>query len=393
MLTTYTVNGKRSLYKLICEMLAFAGFAITVWLVRWALLGMSAPIGDGLVYLDKAKGIHQDGAHFFHILSPSIAGLFSDPICGYFALATFNFVGTSICLALLLRHPSFNATLAEVILGTALFMASYVGVSMFRSFFLNDSTAYFLLAVAATATLYQKNLIVSIVTLIGVFNRETAFFILPVWVIYQVGNTSLSRLAFRGLVFFLPAAIGYLLLHHTLLFVERYPQQFNFLSPTTMRRLWQGNLSWLGTNNVLAGLSICVFLSFGPTWFLSIRGYISILTDSDRKILRSLIALAALLLPVAASLLVVDWRRGYQPLFLMVIPSAVLGVRAMTVRLPHYHWFVLATGIILGTGICSEAWWITPMRTPVAIGLAISFFSIVFVLVTRWQQNTAPIKP
>lgn len=66
--------------------------------------------------------------------------------------------------------------------------------------------------------------------------------------------------------------------------------------------IWRGTLSWLGTENVYYGLAVCVFLAYGPVWFVAARGLLSVLNDMRRKPVPPAVALWGLALPVLASL-------------------------------------------------------------------------------------------
>ncbi len=349
------------------ESIWIAAFAGVVWLIKWFTFGLQPVWGDGLVYLLMAKGVEGDPPHYCHILGPRIAGLFPDPTLGFFLLGALSFVGTSVTMGILLRHPSFASTFPERLLGVAFFMASYVGVAMFRAFFLNDALAYWLLSIACAGTIYRRDRIVSLATLLGVFQRETALFVIPVWVANQIRTYSPGRLLARFVWVFTPAFAGYILLHKTSLFFGRRPPQFIWWSPDVAYRLWRTNLEWLGTRSILTGLGICVILSYGPAWLVAVRGFTRAILGKEQKLAGVLVDLSGLALPVGLSLLVVDWRRGFQPLFLLIIPSAVIGCRMITSRHQDWHWYIFSLGTSVATGLSAEAWWISPMRVPVAL--------------------------
>ena len=76
----------------------------------------------------------------------------------------------------------------------------------------------------------------------------------------------------RFFVILTPVATAYILLHHTPIFFGQMPVNFNYLHPENIVAIWRSNLSWLGAGNVYYGLAICVFLAYGPAWFLALRG-------------------------------------------------------------------------------------------------------------------------
>jgi hypothetical protein len=67
--------------------------------------------------------------------------------------------------------------------------------------------------------------------------------------------------------------------------------------------------------------------------------------------------------------MIVDWRRGFQPLFPAITTSAVLGIRALTSNRPAYCWGLMAVATTLAAAGTSDAWWYHPMRTPVIIAM------------------------
>jgi hypothetical protein len=87
---------------------------------------------------------------------------------------------------------------------------------------------------------------------------------------------------------------------------------------------------------------------------------------------------------VLASLIVVDWRRGFQPLFPAMITSAILGVRVMTERSPKYCWHLLAVATAVAAAATTEAWEFQPIRRPVMLALGMWLSVLVFIrIVTR----------
>jgi hypothetical protein len=368
------------------ELAAVALVAAGVWWVKSLVWGFKAPVGDGLVYLAMAGGEEGAPPWSFHILTPRLAGLFSpqNPAAGFAWVAGLSFVGAAVAVNVLLRKEDLNFALGERALGVALFVATCTGAFMFRSYFLTDSLSYFLLASACAASLYRRDGLVALLTAVGIFNRETAFFIIPVWLLFNFRLYTPAALLRRLAPVFGPAVVAYLLLHHTPLFMGREPTNFNYLRPDNIAMIWRGNLSWLGTGNVYYGLAICVFLAYGPVWVVAARGLLSVLNDLRHKPLPPLVALWGLALPVLASLIVVDWRRGFQPLFPAMVASAVLGVRLMTERAPVYCWHLLAITTAAAAAATTEAWEFQPIKRPVLLAVGIWLSVVVLIrIVTR----------
>ena len=193
----------------------------------------------------------------------------------------------------------------------------------------------------------------------------------------------------RFFVILTPVATAYILLHHTPIFLAQMPGNFNYLHPENIVAIWRSNLSWLGAGNVYYGLAICVFLAYGPAWFLALSGLYLAVRFPRWEAKRAFVALWGLALPVAASLLLVDWRRCFQPLFPAVICWAVIGFHILTRRSrPFEGWLLVGATTIAAAG-AAEAWWIQPMRMPVIIGIGIWISVLSFVLL-RSSINDRP---
>lgn len=372
------------------ELAAVALVAAAVWWVKSAVWGFKAPVGDGLVYLAMAGGAEVAPPWSFHLLTPRLAGLLfpRNPAAGFAWVAGLSFVGTAAVVDVLLRKVELKADLKERALGVALFMATCTGAFMFRGYFLTDSLSYFLLAVASAAALYRRDGLVALVTAVGIFNRETALFIIPVWLLLNVRLRPPAMLLRRSVLVFSPAVVAYVLLHHTPLFFGHEPRNFNYLRPDNIRMIWRSMLGGLGTENVYYGLAICVFLAYGPVWPVAARGLLSVLNGLRHRPLPPVLALWGLSLPVLASLIVVDWRRGFQPLFPALVSSAVLGVRVMTERSPKYCWHLLAMTTAGAAAATTEAWEFQPIRSPVILAAGIWLSVVVFIrIVTRFGQK------
>lgn len=377
---TITEPGKSR----VAELLAVGFAAAFVWSVKWILWGLQPLSGDGQMYVSMARGEAGLPPWSFHILSPRLAGFLfpRNPIAGFFWIAAVSFVGASVAIDLMLHRVQLDLSKAERALGVALFMATCAGANMFRAYYLTDSLSYCLMAIACAAILYRRNVVVALATLAGIFNRETAAFVMPVWLVFNAGSYGFATIIRRFVIVFGGMAAAYLVLQYTSLILGFEPTHLNYLNVDNMLRLWRITLSWLGTDNVYYGLAICVFLAYGPVWFLTARGLHHALTRLRVTATHPLIALWALALPVAATLMIVDWRRGFQPLFPAVIASAVLGVRATTTGRPDYCWWLLATVTVLAAAATTDAWWFQPMRTPVIIGMA-AWLAAVVVVITR----------
>ncbi|HWW75973.1 MAG TPA: hypothetical protein VNZ44_11275, partial [Pyrinomonadaceae bacterium] len=283
---------KRKLYAA-AEVAAVALAAAAVWCLKSAVWGFKPPIGDGLVYVAMAGGEEVGPPWSFHILTPWLAGLVSprNPVAGFVRVAGLSFVGAAAAVDVLLRRAGLNLSTRERALGVALFMATCAGAFMFRGYFLTDSLSYFLLAVACAATLYRRDRLVALVTAVGVLNRETALFVIPVWLLLNVGPRTHAPLLRRFVAVFAPAAVVYLLLHHTPLFLGREPTNFNYLRPDNVAMIWRGMRGWLGTENVYYGLAVCVLLAYGPVWPLAARGMLSASGELRRRPLPPVVAL------------------------------------------------------------------------------------------------------
>jgi hypothetical protein len=366
------------------ELAAVALVAAAVWWVKSIVWGFKAPVGDGFVYLAMAGGEEGAPPWSFRILTPRLAGLFfpRNPAAGFVWIAGLSFVGTAAAVDVLLRKAELNFAPRERALGVALFMATCTGSFMFRGYFLTDSISYFLLAVACAASLYRRDLLVALATAVGVFNRESAFFIIPVWLMLNVGLHPAAALLRRLVLVFSPAVVGYVLLHYTPLFFGHEPTNFNYLRPDNIAMIWRTMLGGLGTENVLYGLAVCVFLAYGPVWLVAARGLPSVLKDLRRRPVPPAAALWALSLPVLATLFT-DWRRGFQPLFPAVVVSAVLGVRLMTERAPPYCWRLLAITTAAAAAATTEAWEFRPIKRPVILAAGVWLGVFVFVRIVE----------
>jgi len=368
---------------LIPELILVAAVAALIWWIKWLVWGIAPLSGDGAMYISMAMGERGVPPWSFHVLTPRIVGLLfpHDPIHGFFAVAGCSFVGTAVTINLLLRRAGFGVGVAERALGVGLFVATCTGANMFRAYYMTDSLSYFLLAVACAGTLYKADWIVALATFAGVFNRETAAFVIPVWIVFNL-REPIARIAVRFLLTFSPAVAGYFVLQRTRLILGFEPVHFNYLKFENMLELWRVTLSWLGTENIYYGLAICVFLAYGPVWFMAARGVASVLKRFSWPQLAPLASLWALLLPVLSTLLIVDWRRGFQPLFPAMTVSGVLGIRAMTEGRAAYCWTLLAVATVLAAAITSDAWWYHPMRTPVLIAM-VPWLGIAAFVLTR----------
>src|SRR5271157_3304979 len=367
------------------EILITVSLSALVWSLRWVLLGLQPLGGDGPTYIAMACGAEGSPLESFHILTPRLAGFLSGrhPVAGFFGIAGLSFILASAATVAMLGVGSLRMAPRERLLGGALFMAVYPGVAMFRSYFLVDSLSYALLAVACAAAVHRREGVLALVTLVGIFNRETAFFVAPVWLLLNIGEVPPFRIALRSARVFGPAVVAYILLHNTPLFLGHYPAHLNYLRFDVMHALWKANLSWLGTENIIYGLGACVFLSYGPVWLLASYGYyqsLFVLHDGTRRLM---LALGALALPTGLALSVVDWRRGFQPLFPAVIVSSVLGLRAITCDLPKADWYLGAFGTVLAANFTTEAWWSVKISVPVAISMSVWFCLIMFILLRK----------
>lgn len=341
--------------------------ALTVWLLKLSIFGLQSPVGDGPLYFAMAEGAEGDPPFSFHILTPRLARII--PVstgAGFFVIASISFVLASVAIASMLGAKSFGLSAGERIFGATLFMATYPGVAMFRSYFLTDSLSYALLAVACAAVIHRRDGLLAIATLVGVFNRETALFIVPVWIASNAGHP-LTRTILRFIIVFGPAFVGYILLHHTPLFFGHQPAHLNYLRPDIMRHLWNNNLSWLGTQNKIYGLAICIFLSYGPVWFAAAYGYYKSIFVSRNLYRQQLLALSLLALPTGLALLVVDWRRGFQPIFPAIILAAVVGIQSLTAGMSRWYWYANSLGTIIAAMFTAEAWWSEKISVPVII--------------------------
>lgn len=362
--------------------------AALVWSLRWGIFGLQPPVGDGPMYLAMAGGAEGSPPWLFHILTPRLAGFVSprDPAAGFFVIAAFSFLLAAAAIVVMLGARPFGTDARERLLGAALFMTVYPGVAMFRAYFLTDSLTYALLAVAVAAAVHRCDGVLALATLIGIFNRETAFFVAPVWLVLNIGEVAVGRLALRSILVFGPAVAGYILLHHTPLFFGHYPAHLNYLRPNNISVLWNSNLSWLGTESVLYGLAICVFLAFGPVWFVSGYGYYRSFVRRDEAS-RFLLALGTLAFPTVLALMVVDWRRGFQPLFPAVVAAAVVGLRAITASPLRLFWYLAAGGTVLAANFTTEAWWSRKISIPVGISMSLWFCIMAFVLTRNWTRG------
>lgn len=363
--------------------------AALLWLLKWYAFGFLKPIGDGLYYMAMAAGAEGRPPWSFHILAPRLAGLISpqNPAHGFAWIAAVSFVLTAMTMFLILRKV-YEFELVEQILGVALFMTTCTGAFMFRNYFLTDSLAYLLLALACAAALYRKDTLLAVVTCIAVFSRETAFFIFPVWILLNLGTGSIPALLKRFVFILTPAAVAYIILHHTSLVFGHMPQHLNFLDPKNMMMIWRSNLSWLGTDNVYYGLGIWVFLAYGPAWFLAGWGLYQSVTRLGWEAARPFVALWGLVLPVVATLIVVDWVRAFQPLFPAVVASAVFGFRALTRSSTNFERWLLAAATVIAAVGASEAWRLPPMRRSVFVSMVIWISVLLFVFIRTSRHES-----
>lgn len=386
-------SAKRSESFSVHEVSRVVLIAAIVWSLRWATLGLHPPAGDGGMYFAMANGAEVPAPWSFHILTPRLAGSIAPgrPAIGFFAIAGFSFLLTSTAVVVMLAAKSFGMDARERLLGAMLFMTVYPGVAMFRSYELTDSLSYALLAVAVAAAVHHYDSILALATLIGVFNRETAFFVGPVWLALNIGRFSLGRLIFRSVLIFAPSAVGYILLHYTALFFGHLPAHFNYLSIAGITELWALNRPFLGTKSVVYGLAICVVLAFGPVWFIAGYGYFRSITRRD-EVLKPLLALGTLAIPMAAALIVVDWRRGFQPIFPAVVTAGVIGLRAFSASHLRMSWYVAAGGTVLAANFVTEAWWSRKIAVPFTISMSLWICLMALVLVCNWARKPVQVR-
>jgi hypothetical protein len=318
------------------------------------------------MYLDLARGLEPGPPWSFHVLTPWIAGtLFPDqPSSGFRLVAALSFVGSAAAIERVLAL--LEARGRERAFGVALFLVTSTGVLMVRQYLLVDALSYCLLAWSCAWTLQGRDARVAALTAAGVLNRETALFVAPVWCWFNRQRGWAMLPAAFGV--FLPAAVVYVLLHHTPFLFGHRPSHLNYLSPPVIANLWSINLRWLGTAHWAYGLAICVVMAYGPVWLLAAAGLRDAARREGTTASRGLLALWTLALPTAFALAVgVDWRRGFQPLFVPVIASAALAVRDLS----PMRWRVLAGVTVLATAALTEAWWYPPMGRTVATALAV----------------------
>jgi hypothetical protein len=359
-----------------------------IWFFKWWFLGLAEPIGDGPYYLAMAAGAEGNPPWSFHILTPRLAGFISpnNPLNGFAWIAATCFVLTAVTMVLILRKV-YKFQVVDQVLGVALFMTTCTGTFMFRNYYLTDSLSYMLLGFACAAVLYRRDALLAVISSIAVFNRETAFFIFPVWILFNFGTAPIRILVKRFVLILAPVVAAYVVLHHTPLVLGHTPAHFNYLAPQNVAMIWKSNLSWLGTGNVFYGLAICIFLAYGPVWFLAAFGCYRAITRLQWQDMRPLIALCALILPVAATLIVVDWRRGFQPLFPAVITSAVFGFQVLSRRATKGERWLLVIATVIAAISTSEAWWLPPMRRPIVIGMLVWFTALGFTALRISQHE------
>lgn len=352
--------------------------AAIVFLAKWLIFGPQAIAGDGAAYLAMANGGTAEPPQSFHILTPWLAGHLSpaEPLNGFAIIAAVSFVGTAVCIGLIVRRAIPDASAAERALGATLFMATGTGVMMFRYYCFTDALSYFLLAVACVAILNKNDWLLTAATLMGIFNRETALFAMPVWLIFNFGRESWPGLTRRAALVVGPALAGYYILHQTTLIFGYIPPHLNYLVPENMLLLWRISIGWLGNDNIYLGLAICVLLAFGPVWFIAGCWIRECFRKKEWRDDRAFLALWGLAIPVIATLMIVDWRRGFQPLFPAMVVSSVLGIRMWSNRAGSLSWYILSVSTIISAAICAESWWFPPMRFPVALAMAVWLFGI-----------------
>jgi hypothetical protein len=333
------------------------------WGVAALVIGPQPLAGDDPKYLAIATGARVDAPWSFHILTPRLAALLSTqaPGRGFIVINALSFVGCGLALAILLATVGSSFSVEERWVGVALFGVTCTGAFMYQNHYYVDPLSYFLLTAACAATLARRDLLLGAVTVLGIFNRETALFVTGVWLVFNWG-VPLASLVRRAVLIFGPAVVAYLLLHHTSVFLGYRSDHLNYVSPAVVRTIWNANVSWLGASSVAAGLTICVLLAYGPAWVLALVGLVQVVDGSALPNRRQLLALLALALPVAASLAVVDWRRGFQPLMPAVVVLALLGLRRAVDR--GLAWRIMAVGTVVACWLLANAWMWTPMRIP-----------------------------
>ena len=365
------------------ELAAIAFGSSLIWLGKWVVFGSQPLSGDGRTYLDMAKGNHGVAPWSFHVLTPRLAGaLFPDnPSVGFFWIAAVSFVGTAILIDLLLRGVRLDLTLRERVLGVTLFIGCGTATQMFRAYYMTDSLSYFLLAASCTASVYRLDSLVALTTFVGVFNRETALFVLPVWLAMNIGTSSVLQIAKRLALVMGPAVAGYVILHFTPLILGFMPAHFDYMSWANILTLWNTTLAWLGTDNIYYGLAICIFLAYGPLWFMAAAGALSLSQYAWTR-RRPTISLWILALPVLFTLLIVDWKRGFQPLFPAMIVSSVIGIRQLSAARPRYCWSLLAATTAVASAITTDAWSASRMH-PVIITAMVPWIAVASFVLTR----------
>lgn len=355
-----------------------------IWGIHWLIWGAQPFVFDGQQYMNIAEGLAAVPPQSFHILTPKLAAFLlpNDPANGFIFISFVSFIGTGIMIDLLLQKQEFKTTFNERILGVLLFAATCTGVFMFHYYTFTDSLSYFLLAVACAATVYKKDLLVAVITAIAVFNRETAFFMFPVWLCFNFDRSAIPALLTRSVFVFLPAMLAYFTLHHTPLIFGDYPVHLNYLKPKVIMDLWYANLSWLGTSNIPYGLAVCVFLSYNIGWILAFTGWKH--HYKQKNCSHILNSLWMLWIPVLATLLIVDWQRGFQPLFIPVTVSAVLGARRITKEQRGATWNLVAAVSVAAAYAMTEAWFlIGRMRQYVAAGMGIWLLMLLILFVLQ----------
>ncbi|MBV9241597.1 MAG: hypothetical protein JO314_06275 [Acidobacteria bacterium] len=357
--------------QLAAESLGVCSSAVIFFCLQLVFLGRPSITGDGSMYLAAAGGAEIPPPWSFHVLTPWLAGhLFSrDVELGFIVIGCLSFAGAAVCCVWLVGAVLPRSTRSERILGAMLFAVSGPGTMMFRLAYFTDPLSYFLLAAACVAVVYRQHAIVALITAVGVWNRETALFVMPVWIVNEllIRDRSVSRTILYFALTFVPAAAAYYVLHFTAAYFGSIPPHLNYLDPGVISALWRSSLSWLGTDNVVLGLAICVVLAYGPSWIVAAVGFSKFVRRWREA--PHVMALCGLATPVLATLSIVDWRRGFQPVFPLVVVLTILGVRSLVSG--TVSWFVAASTLLLGTLFCSEAWWVPPIRYPAIAGFVI----------------------
>jgi hypothetical protein len=252
---------------------------------------------DNVAYISMASGDYNStpAPYRFRLLAPTLAGRL--PMLPANALRAVTVASLFIVYLLALKLcASLGMDLRSSLLALALFFSSRTNLFTYYNPFLTDALGLVILFALTIAFLSNKALPFTVIACLGVWNRETALFIAPAWLLTRRWKQGIGITAIVIVAFLLPRMFG---------------------PPTSSYALYIHNGVSQSTHSFsLSGLITAVIQSWQGMWLLAIGAFAAI----PRRL--KIVALALTTGALASSCLVTDHERMFSILAPIMVPCA-----------------------------------------------------------------------